>query len=98
VSDAGCHLGFMSTMDTSIVEWAIVRLVRGRSTAGPAFSAQRVNRRGGDDPFDAADDPFDAARQFRVQGYERVCLQLSERNIFGVVGRGPSQLIRQGPF
>src|SRR5207245_156399 len=35
--------------------------------------------------------------QFRVQGYERVCLQLSECNVLGVVGRGPSQLIRQLP-
>src|SRR5256885_6834484 len=52
--------------------------------------AQRVDRRG-------RDDPFDAARQFRVQGYERVCLQLSESNVFGAVGRGPSQLIRQVP-
>ena len=43
------------------------------------------------------DDPFDAARQFRVQGYERVGLQLSECNVLGVVGRGPSQLIRQFP-
>ncbi len=60
------------------------------STAGPALLAQRVNRRG-------RDDPFDAARQFRVQGYERVCLQLSECNVLGVVGRGPSQLIRQNP-
>src|SRR5207249_11551041 len=51
---------------------------------------QRVNRCG-------SDDPFDAAGQFRVQGYERVCLQLSERDVLGVVGRGPSQLIRQVP-
>jgi hypothetical protein len=28
---------------------------------------------------------------------ERVCLQLSERNVLGVVGRGPSQLIPQVP-
>ena len=55
-----------------------------------AFLAQRVNRR-------SRDDPFDAARQFRVQGYERVCLQLSECDVLGVVGRGPSQLIRQLP-
>jgi hypothetical protein len=58
--------------------------------AGPAFLAQRVNRRG-------RDDPFDAVRQFSVQGYERVCLQQGERNVLGVVGRGPSQLIRDFP-
>ena len=52
--------------------------------------AQRVDRRG-------RDDPFDAARQLRVPGYEGVCLQLRERNVLGVVGRGPSQLIRQVP-
>src|SRR5215207_1894801 len=54
------------------------------------FLAQGVNGCG-------CDDPFDAARQFRVKGYERVCLQLRECNVFGVVGRGPSQLIRQVP-
>ena len=48
---------------------------------------QRVDRRG-------RDDSFDAARQFCVQRYERVCLQLGECDVFGVVGRGPSQLIR----
>jgi hypothetical protein len=37
------------------------------STAGPALLAQRVDRRG-------RDDPFDAARQFRVLGHQRVCL------------------------
>ena len=52
--------------------------------------AQRVDRGGGDDPFDPA-------RQLRVQGYERVGLQLSERHVLGVVGRGPSQLTRQIP-
>src|SRR5205807_6386040 len=38
----------------------------------PAFLAQYVSRRG-------RDDRFDAGCQFRVQSYERVCLQLSER-------------------
>src|SRR6266496_4254070 len=51
---------------------------------------QRVDRRG-------RDDPFDAAREFRVQGYERLCLQLSKCDVLGVVGRGPSQLISQLP-
>jgi hypothetical protein len=51
---------------------------------------QRVDRRG-------YDDPFDVARQGRVEGYECVCLQLSECNVLGVVGRGPSQLIREFP-
>src|SRR6266566_1390874 len=58
--------------------------------AGDTRLAQQVDRR-------RRDDPFDAARQFRVQGYERVCLQLSECDVLGVVRRGPSQLIRQFP-
>src|SRR6266566_888287 len=73
-----------------IGQLAIVRIERRGSTAGPASLAQRVNRR-------RRDDPFDAARQFRVQGYQRVCLQLSECDVLGVVSRGPSQLIRQVP-
>ena len=52
--------------------------------------AQRVDRRG-------RDDPLDAARQVRVQGDERVRLQLGECDVLGVVGRGPSQPIRQVP-
>ena len=43
------------------------------------------------------DDPLDAARQFRIQAYERVGLQLRQCQVFGVIGRGPSQLIRQLP-
>ena len=37
------------------------------------------------------------SRQFRVQGYERVCLQLSECNVLGVVGLGPAQLLGEVP-
>jgi hypothetical protein len=53
-------------------------------------SAQRVDR-------GRRDDSFDAARELRVQGHERVCLQLSQRDVFRVVGRGPSKLIRDLP-
>src|SRR5215208_7995092 len=42
-------------------------------------------------------DPFHPARQLRVQGYERVCLQLRECNGLGVVGLGPAQLLRDVP-
>src|SRR6266850_7251407 len=55
-----------------------------------AVLAQRINR-------SSRDDAFDTARQFRVQSYESVRLQLSECNVLGVVGRGPPQLIRQFP-
>src|SRR6267378_3549067 len=55
-----------------------------------AVLAQRINR-------SSRDDTFDTARQFRVQSYESVRLQLSECNVLGVVGRGPSQPIRQLP-
>ena len=55
-----------------------------------ALLEQRADRRG-------RDDLFNAAREFRVQGDERVCLQLSECYVLGVVGRGPSQLARQVP-
>src|SRR5215208_3022162 len=55
-----------------------------------AASAQRVNRRG-------RDDSFDAAGQLRVKGYEGVGLQLGKSNVLGVVGRAPSQLLRQVP-
>ena len=62
--------------------------------AEPAASTvplpQRVDRCG-------RDDPLDAPRQLRVQGDERVRLQLRERDVLGVVGRGPSQPIRQIP-
>ena len=54
------------------------------------FLAHRVDRRG-------RDDPFEAARQFRVQGYEGVCLQLGERDVLGIVSRRPSQLVREFP-
>src|SRR2546426_5320616 len=52
--------------------------------------SQRVDRRRGDDPFQPA-------RQLGVQGYERVCLQLSERNVLGVVGLGPPQPLGEVP-
>ena len=39
------------------------------------------------------DDPFHAPRQLRVQGHERVSLQPGERDVLGVVGLGPSQLL-----
>src|SRR6267143_6595548 len=55
-----------------------------------AVLAQRINR-------SSRDDAFDTARQFRVQSYESVRLQLGECNVLGVVGRGPSQPIRQLP-
>jgi len=61
-----------------------------RRTAGTAFLSQRVNRGG-------PNDPFDGAFQLRVQGYERVCLQLSQCDVLGAIGRCPSQLIRQVP-
>ena len=41
-----------------------------------------------------ATQPVDAARQLRVEGDERVGLQLRERDVLGVVGRGRGQLIR----
>ncbi len=52
--------------------------------------SQRLDRRRGDDPFHPA-------RQSRVQGYERFCLQLSECNVLGVVGLGPPQLLGEVP-
>ena len=52
--------------------------------------AQCVDRR-------SLDDSLNAARQLRVQRYERVRLQLRERDVLGVVGRGPSQPVRQIP-
>lgn len=58
----------------------------GRATPEDSGRLQRVDRRRGDDPFDPA-------RQFCVQGDERVCLQLSERNVLGIVGLDPPQLL-----
>ena len=41
--------------------------------------------------------PFDPACQVVVQGDERVRLQLREREVLGVVGLGPSQLVGEVP-
>jgi integrase-like protein len=43
------------------------------------------------------DDASDLAHQLRVHRDERVCLQLRERQVFGLVGRGPAQLICEVP-
>src|SRR5262249_58451424 len=60
------------------------------SAPGERSGSQRVNRPRGDDPFNAA-------RQLGVQGYEGVCLQLSECNVLGVVSLGPPQLLGEVP-
>src|SRR5258708_6241589 len=52
--------------------------------------AQRVDRR-------RLDDSLDAPRQLRVERDVGIRLQLRERDVFGVVGRGPAQLIRDVP-
>jgi hypothetical protein len=59
-----------------------------RQSLAHAGSAQCVNRR-------SRDDPFDAPRQFRVEGHERVRLQQRQCDVLGVVRRRPAELIRQ---
>ena len=51
---------------------------------------QRLDRRRGDDPFHPP-------CQVGVQGYQGVCLQLSECNVLSVVGLGPPQLLGDVP-
>ena len=43
------------------------------------------------------DDALHLASQFRVEGYEGVCLQLREGDVLGPVGLGPPQLLSNLP-
>jgi hypothetical protein len=52
--------------------------------------SQRLDRRPGDDPLHPA-------RQIGVEGDERVCLQLRECDVLGVVGLGPPQPLGKVP-
>jgi hypothetical protein len=84
---AACYAGVTARARQSPAVPSVVRPSTDRLRLRP-FAAPRWSPWG---------DPFHPTRQLGVQGDERICLQLREGNVLGVVGLGPPQLLGEVP-